>query len=243
VRPGLIRDGEEVYRGYRVKRLQAAFDRYLPPVEQNPEDRDDDPAPNSHDAGVGADAPAKTHDQGVTSLQTEELCGSQGNFGLLPTSPGNGSKITENSNVSTIGNGVTGENPIFEGSAAHASSGASNAPGVSAVSDDQGATPVSASGTPTATPNGATDGFAFASVEEGARHFMTVHPQWSLSRLAKELAVPLSRIEELFPDRSPLVAKVRSVLAGHPDWTAGQIAKSVKRPRSAVDRALRVIGQ
>jgi len=72
---------------------------------------------------------------------------------------------------------------------------------------------------------------------------MAVHPQWSLSRIAKELAVPLSRIEELFSDRSPLVAKVRSVLADHPDWTAGRIAKHVKRPKSAVDRALRVIGQ
>ena len=87
----------------------------------------------------------------------------------------------------------------------------------------------------------------FTSVEEGARHFMAVNPGWSLARIAKELAVPASYIEELFPERaaaeSPIVKKVRSALADHPDWTPEQIAKRIKRPKSVVMRALRMIGQ
>jgi hypothetical protein len=94
---------------------------------------------------------------------------------------------------------------------------------------------------------------------------MAANPGWSLSRIAKELAVPTSFIEELFPERaatespivkkvrsalaeraateSPIVKKVRSALAEHPDWSPDQISKHIKRAKSAVNRALRIIGQ
>jgi Protein of unknown function (DUF3631) len=87
------------------------------------------------------------------------------------------------------------------------------------------------------------NGLDFGTVEEGARYYRRLNPRWSLARIAKELAVPVSRIEELFPDESPTVAKVRKARAEHPEWTLEQIVKHVRRPKSVVSRALASIGQ
>jgi hypothetical protein len=244
VKPLQYKSGGKKERGYRVKgytnSLQAAFDRYLPPVEQDPEDHDDD---HVDDASVCSDPPPFSGASPEAEVPAEETSGSQADFDAVPKKPGTGSKTHRNPSTTAKGNGASIQNPENEGGSEHTRNGASNEPSISANSDKPGAALPNGSDSPAAPPNGATDGFIFSSVEEGARHYMALHPGWSLARIANELAVPLDRIEELFPDRSALVAKVRSALAEDPNLTAEQISKRVKRPRSAVERALRVIGQ
>ena len=224
-----------------------AFERYLPPVEQSP----DDPMISPRKTGsirVCADDPAETPLQTVTPLPPEDFCGSRGDSEVLHRTSCNGSKTPKNPSISAKGNEVTGRNGGKAGPAAHASNGSRDGPSISAISGDQGETKPTRGGRPNGALNGATDhDYTPTSVEEGARHFMAANPGWSLSRIAKELAVPTSFIEELFPERaateSPIVKKVRSALAEHPDWSPDQISKHIKRAKSAVNRALRIIGQ
>jgi hypothetical protein len=220
-----------VYKGYKETQFRVVWERYLPPLTK------------PHPASSYSPPPSYTADSVAKTLEPEGSCASEPDFEGARSGSPSAPENPKNPSFYAGCSDVAAKTAESERGSEYASGGAPNGSSNSAISDDHDVTPAPASDPPSAPPNGATDGFAFASVEEGARHYMAAHPKWSLARIAKELAVPLSRIEDLFPDRSPLVSKVRSALAEHPDWTAEQIAKSVKRPRSAVERALGVIVQ
>jgi hypothetical protein len=230
ITPGNLKEGsgsaELVYRGYKETQFKVAWERYLPPP------------PQPHPTSAYSDPPVETADSSATPLRPEGSCGLEPDFEGATSAGSSAPENPENPNVSAGGSGVAAEMADYESVSEYA-----QVSSISAISGQQGVTQPNGSDPPAAPPNDATDGYIFASVEEGARHYMASNPGWSLARIAKELAVPLSRIEDLFPERSALVTKVRAALAEDPSLTAWHIAKRVKRPRSAVERALRVLGQ
>jgi hypothetical protein len=237
-------------KGYKRSQFRLAFERYLPPLSERP-DPDPTKPPEDEYEDTSPDTPPISPDFADTPTQDQDFCGFEPDFEPSQERSCDGSKNAENASVSAACDGVTAnlaekEGVPERGASEPPSDGAKRKQAINdrfvAYIDMCRAEATGVRGA----PNGVTDSFVPISVEEGARYYATLHPGWSLARIAKELAVPVSRIEALFPDRaaaeSPLVIKVRATLAEHPDWTAEQISKHIKRPGSAVNRALHSIG-